>query len=187
VTSTPPELDPLGELLSEWKAEAGSIAMPRGLGKLHPGMLLLIDGAPLSGTPASPDGSIELVLDELAARSSFRARAEPGSNGVRLILESDRCRSSRPREALDLVTSAESTPDLPVTLVVELGRVKLPLATLAALRPGDVVELGRPSSQTVELTSGGRLVARGELVQVDIELGVRVTQVFPETPVRQTG
>jgi flagellar motor switch protein FliN len=65
-----------------------------------------------------------------------------------------------------------------VTLVVELGRVNLPLSRVADLKPGDVVELGRHSREPVELTSGGRLVARGELVLIDTELGVRVTHVF---------
>ena len=71
-----------------------------------------------------------------------------------------------------------STADVPVTLVVELGRINLPLQRLADLKPGDVLELGRHPREPVELTSGGRLIARGELVQVDTELGVRVMQVF---------
>ena len=68
--------------------------------------------------------------------------------------------------------------DVPVTLTVELGRVNLTLSRLADLRPGDLVELGRHSREPVELTSNGRLVARGELVLIDTELGVRVTHVF---------
>ena len=68
--------------------------------------------------------------------------------------------------------------DIPVTLTVELGRVSLPLRRLADLKPGDVLELGRHAREPVELTSGGRTVARGELVQIESELGVRVTHVF---------
>ena len=68
--------------------------------------------------------------------------------------------------------------DLPVTLTVELGRVSLPLGRVAGLKPGDVLELGRRAREPVDLTSGGRLVARGELVQIDTELGVRVTNVY---------
>jgi flagellar motor switch protein FliN/FliY len=68
--------------------------------------------------------------------------------------------------------------DVPVTLTVELGRVNLTLEKLAGLQPGDLIELGRHSREPVELTSNGRLVARGELVLIDTELGVRVTHVF---------
>lgn len=73
---------------------------------------------------------------------------------------------------------ALSPTDIPVTLTVELGRVNLTLSRLADLKPGEVVELGRHSREPVELTSGGRLVARGELVLIDTELGVRVTSIF---------
>lgn len=52
--------------------------------------------------------------------------------------------------------------DVPVTLTVELGRISLPLARLADLKPGDVLELGRHSREPVELTSNGHLVARYE-------------------------
>ena len=68
--------------------------------------------------------------------------------------------------------------DVPVTLTVELGRVNMTLTQLADIKPGDVVDVGRNSRAPVELTSNGRLVARGELVLIDTELGVRVTNVF---------
>ena len=75
--------------------------------------------------------------------------------------------------------SPESAPlDVPVTLTVELGRVNLTLNRLADLKPGDVVELSRHSRAPVELTSNGHLVARGELILIDTDLGVRVTRVF---------
>jgi type III secretion system YscQ/HrcQ family protein len=74
--------------------------------------------------------------------------------------------------------SAASSLDVPVTLTVELGRVNLTLTQLADLKAGDVVELNRHSRAPVELTSNGRLVARGELVLIDTDLGVRVTNVF---------
>ena len=68
--------------------------------------------------------------------------------------------------------------DVTATLTVELGRINLPLRQLAELRPGDVVELDREVGEPVDLASNGRLIARGELVQVDTELGVRIIQVF---------
>ena len=73
---------------------------------------------------------------------------------------------------------APSPLDAPVTLTVELGRINLPMSRLADLKPGDVLEVGRHSREPVEITSNGRLVAHGELILIDTELGVRVTSVF---------
>lgn len=76
--------------------------------------------------------------------------------------------------------SANTDPaaDLPVTLTVELGRLSLSLAKVADLKAGDVLELLRNSREPVELTSGDRLVARGEIVQMDQDLGIRILQVL---------
>jgi flagellar motor switch protein FliN/FliY len=158
------------------------------------GGVLPIDGSPLAGSPESPAGPIRLVLDLAggAGRYGYQAEAVPLAGGGRLRLKSTLQRESIPREAHAVNPSSEpaSSPveggkpeapmpaEIPVTLIVELGRVNLTLGRLADLKPGDVIELGRHSREPVELTSGGRLVARGELVQIDTELGVRVTHVF---------
>ena len=67
--------------------------------------------------------------------------------------------------------------ELPVELVCELGRVSLDGRELLELRPGAVIPIGRPLAGPVDLTVGNRLVARGELVDVEGEIGVRVTWI----------
>ena len=66
---------------------------------------------------------------------------------------------------------------LPVELVCELGRVTLDGRELLELRPGAVIPIGRPLAGPVDLTVGNRVVARGELVDVEGEMGVRVTWI----------
>lgn len=170
-----------GVLAAIWQARAGETTLPRGLGWLRVGGVLPLDGAPLRGTAASPEGRLELIARADAARYRFAAEAVAGSGGGRLRLTSPLHCDAVPREAVPVSISRESTPaptEVPVTLVVELGRVTIPLHRLADLKPGDVLELGRHAREPVELTSNGRLVARGELVQIDTELGVRITNVL---------
>lgn len=186
---------PAGDLASLWSAEAGTIGMPRGLGTLRVGGVLPLSGSPLRGTPRSPSGPVALALrlSGSGRRVWFPAEPVAHSGGGFLTVTAPAHHDPVPREALALNPSPESssTPssapgsgggiaptEIPVTLTVELGRVNLTLSRLADLKPGDVIELGRHSREPVELTSGGRLVARGELVLIDTELGVRVTSVF---------
>ncbi|MCW2665423.1 MAG: fliN [Frankiales bacterium] len=68
--------------------------------------------------------------------------------------------------------------EVQVELAVELGRVKLPLRDLLALGPGAVLELDRPADAPVDVLVNGCLVARGEVVVIDGEFGVRVTAVI---------
>ena len=67
--------------------------------------------------------------------------------------------------------------ELPVEVVCELGRITMSGRELLELRPGAVIPAGRPLSGPVDLTVGGRVVARGELVDVEGEIGVRITQL----------
>ena len=67
--------------------------------------------------------------------------------------------------------------DIPVQVAVEIGRLKLPLRDLLNLEPGAVLELDRPADAPVDVLVNGRLVARGEVVVIDGEFGVRVTDI----------
>jgi len=177
-------------LAGVWRAEAGRVTLARGLKGLRAGGVLPPSDPPLRGTAASPAGPVDLILTLAGADGRFRLPCEalPLSGGGRLAVVAPPRREPTPREALPVTTpetsAAAAAPpppspaDVPVTLIVELGRVNLTLGRLAGLQPGDVIELGRHSREPVELTSNGRLVARGELVQIDTELGVRVTHVF---------
>jgi len=68
--------------------------------------------------------------------------------------------------------------ELPVEVVCELGRVTLSGRELLELRPGAVLPVGRPLAGPIDLSVGGRVIARGELVDVEGELGVRINQVM---------
>lgn len=176
-----------GELVATWRAEAGEVPLPRGLARLRVGSVLPLDPKHLAGTPRNPSGAVELAARDREGRSCFPAEPVADAAAARLRLTGPLRRDRTTREAIAVSTipsDPSPTPppapptDVPVTLTVELGRINLPLRRLAELRPGDVVELGRHAREPVELTSGGRLVARGELVQVDTELGVRITSLF---------
>jgi flagellar motor switch protein FliN/FliY len=175
--------------------------MPQGMKRLRTGSVVPLTDSRLSGTPQSPVGPVTLVCDLNGYGWRFLLPAEPvEAAGGRLLRVTGPPRlEPSPREPLTLgindtmnpnrqhpasppgasgSTPDPATPEIPVTLTVELGRLNITLSRLADLKPGDVLELGRHSREPVELTSGGRLVARGELVLIDTELGVRVTHVF---------
>jgi flagellar motor switch/type III secretory pathway protein FliN len=172
------------ELSGEWFAKAGVIPLDRGSAMLRVGGFLTLGGTGMSGEPESPKGVVTLALktSDRDGRFVIPGESEPLSGGGRFRSTGPIHHVLTPREGLPMSPSSSTSggspvPDVPLTLVVELGRVNLTLARLAELRPGDVVPLGRHPREPIELTSGGRLVARGELVQVDDELGVRLTTV----------
>jgi len=65
--------------------------------------------------------------------------------------------------------------DMAVT--VELGRTRMTMRELLALRPGKVIELDRLARSPVDILVNNTLLARGEVVVLDDERGVRVTEI----------
>jgi flagellar motor switch protein FliN/FliY len=62
-------------------------------------------------------------------------------------------------------------------VTVELGRTRLSVRELLALTPGDVLELDRAAGSPADLLVNGRLIARGEVVVVDENFALRVTEI----------
>lgn len=69
--------------------------------------------------------------------------------------------------------------DIEIDVAIELARVSLPLPEVAALAPGVVVTTGRLLGERVAIRAGERVLAWGELVDVEGEVGVRVTEIPP--------
>jgi flagellar motor switch/type III secretory pathway protein FliN len=81
-------------------------------------------------------------------------------------------------------TLVDAALEAPVVVRVELGAVSMTAAAWAKLRPGDVIETGRRVAEPVILRVAGRVVARGELVDVEGEVGVRVRELLGTQPER---
>ncbi|MCP4804252.1 MAG: flagellar motor switch protein FliN [Proteobacteria bacterium] len=67
--------------------------------------------------------------------------------------------------------------DIPVDVVIELGRTRLTIRELAELGVDEVLELERPADQPLDIVVGDRLYARGEVVMVGDRMALRVTEV----------
>lgn len=70
--------------------------------------------------------------------------------------------------------------DVPVDLAVEIGRTRMTVGETLELRQGSIVTLNRMSGEPVDLLVNGTPIARGEVVVVDEEFALRVTEVLGE-------
>ena len=66
-----------------------------------------------------------------------------------------------------------------VRLAIEVGGIRLKLADVLGMAPGQVHVLDRRVDQPVDVLISDRLVARGEIVSVGDKFGVRLTEVLP--------
>jgi flagellar motor switch protein FliN/FliY len=82
------------------------------------------------------------------------------------------------------IRAGESMADLrrlsavPVDLSVEIGRARMSVGETLELREGSVVTLDRMAGEPVDLLVNGTPIARGEVVVIDEQFGLRLTQVL---------
>lgn len=72
----------------------------------------------------------------------------------------------------------ERVIDVPLAVTLRFGQRHLTLREVLALNTGSLVELDRQVEEPVELMLGDRLIARGEVVVIDGNYGLRVTEVM---------
>lgn len=71
--------------------------------------------------------------------------------------------------------------DLQLQVSVELGKVKKPIKDILQFTQGTIVELDRLAGDNVDVLVSGKIIAKGEVVVVDQNFGVRITKiVLPE-------
>jgi flagellar motor switch protein FliN len=72
-------------------------------------------------------------------------------------------------------------------VTVEIGRTRMTVQELLSLHPGEVVELDRAASAPADLLVNGTLIARGEVVVVDEDFGLRISEIVTDAAAAELG
>ena len=77
------------------------------------------------------------------------------------------------------VTEADLDPvlDVPITLTAILGRTQLPISDVLRLNAGSIVELDRAIGEPIDIFINSQLVARGEVVLIEDQLGITISEL----------
>ena len=76
---------------------------------------------------------------------------------------------------------------VPVDLSVEMGRTRMTVGETLELRQGSIITLNRMAGEPVDLLVNGTAIARGEVVVIDEQFGLRVTEVIGSSPAAEAG
>jgi flagellar motor switch protein FliN/FliY len=82
-----------------------------------------------------------------------------------------------PADGIVLGDDLTRLTDVTVELTVEVGRTHMSLGETMSLGQGSVVTLDRLADKPVDLLVNGRPIARGEVVVIDEQFGLRITEV----------
>jgi flagellar motor switch protein FliN/FliY len=70
--------------------------------------------------------------------------------------------------------------DIPLKVTVELGRTKRQIKDILDLSPGSIIELDKLAGEPVDILVNNKLIAKGEVVVIDENFGVRVTDILSQ-------
>ena len=98
----------------------------------------------------------------------FAIRIRPSSGGSGATPVSDE----------SMVGNLGRISNVEMALTVEIGRTRMSVRDVLGLEPGAVIELDRSAGAPADVLLNGRLIARGEIVVVDQDYAVRITQIL---------
>jgi flagellar motor switch protein FliN len=70
--------------------------------------------------------------------------------------------------------------DVEMGVTAELGRCRMTVRELLSITPGAVIDLDRAAGAPVDVLVNGTLIARGEVVVIDEEFGIRISELVPQ-------
>ncbi len=167
---------PLGELDLTAAVRPALEAAARTFGPvvLDPGVVME-PGVALSAL-AAKDDAIAVPLVEGGAIRAVLALAlapwptdDPGTAGG--VARRPSAAAMSVRGGLDMLHDVE------MEVSAELGRTRMAVRELLSLSPGAIVELDWAAGSPADLLVNGRLIARGEVVVVDENFGIRITEI----------
>ena len=86
-----------------------------------------------------------------------------------------------PRGAAGTGGKIDLIADIPVRVTVELGKTRKNISEILGIAPGSVIELDKMAGEPVDVLVNGKLIAKGEVVVIDENFGVRITEVLNTT------
>ncbi|MER3475091.1 MAG: flagellar motor switch protein FliN [Armatimonadota bacterium] len=141
--------------------------------------VLHVDGNPIGALTVLGDERFGLWLAG-EEQTALSAQTAQDSNPFQTLEEA----STQPFVPLaqtanqPLPTGIDLIMDVPLELTVELGRKRMFIKEVLELTIGSIVELDRVAGEPVDVLVNGRIMARGEVVVIEDNFGIRITEII---------
>jgi flagellar motor switch protein FliN len=141
--------------------------------------VVFADQQRIEGAEAFQPHAGAVVVGQIVAEGTPRARfALTVPLSVITAMESAASQGDTGRLLEDVnLAGLDMILDIAMPVTVELGRTKMLIRDILALGPGSVIELDKLAGEPVDLLVNERPIAKGEVVVIDENFGVRLTQI----------
>ncbi len=122
-------------------------------------------GQPMMGQPMMPQGMAYTYAPPMQDVNVQPVQFQPFNAGVNPITQ---------QENIDLIM------DVPLEVTVELGRTSKSIKEILEFTPGTIIELERIAGEPIDVLVNGKLVAKGEVVVIEENFGIRVSDIIKQ-------
>ncbi|HYF95566.1 MAG TPA: flagellar motor switch protein FliN [Symbiobacteriaceae bacterium] len=124
--------------------------------------------------PAPAQAAPPAASPSPAPRQAAPAAAPPSQ----VTFQAARFPEVAPRPAREETRNIELLMDVSLQVTVELGRTRKQIRDVLSMGPGSVLELDKLAGEQVDVLVNGKLIAKGEVVVIDENYGVRITDIL---------
>jgi flagellar motor switch protein FliN/FliY len=134
--------------------------------------------APLRDDPSSSLMDDVTITPAMAAAASPRSGAPHGADPVTVRPVEFASFDQQPNIFGEENKNLQLVMDVTLNLTVELGKTELSIKEVLELTRGSVIELERVAGEPVDLMANGKLIAKGEVVVIEDNFGLRITSII---------
>jgi flagellar motor switch protein FliN/FliY len=144
---------------------------------LHPSLVAAAEklGSGVLGASAVADAT-ELFSDPSAL--TFAVSDAAGAEIAWFSIRASSTYNAGTASLADVAGKLGRISNVEMALTVEIGRTRMSVRDVLSVEPGAVIELDRSAGSPADVLLNGRLIARGEIVVVDQDYAVRITQIL---------
>jgi flagellar motor switch protein FliN/FliY len=129
----------------------------------------------VSLTGEEPIGTMVWLMDAEAAATIVVPSSERESDNTPFTQVDNGFGAGR---GVEEPSGIELLMDIPLEISVELGRVRMLVKDVVELGTGSIVEIDKAAGEPVDVMVNGRVVAKGEVVVIEDNFGVRITEIL---------
>ena len=137
-------------------------------------------GKDLIGQAGAESGEADAEADPSSQAGEFSEAAETSAEGDTAFDFATFQAAGTAHGQGGVFRGFERVQDIPLEITVELGRTKLLIRDILELETGAIIELEKMAGEPVDLLANGLLVARGEVVVIEDNFGVRITEIITQ-------
>ncbi|MCH8977799.1 MAG: flagellar motor switch protein FliN [Armatimonadetes bacterium] len=119
-------------------------------------------------------GDISWLIDVLTAHMILGIEPTEDETDSEDSTDGEASSHASPEENLEILM------DIPLQISVELGRVKMVVKDVLELGSGSIIEIDKAAGEPVDVMVNGHIVARGEVVVIEDNFGVRITEILSQ-------